>query len=67
MDGRRFVLTSLGGALAAPLATEAQPKSGKVYKVGVIVSTGSAADVSGPNPRHQNVTALLRGLRELVQ
>ena len=33
MDRRRFLLTSLAGALAAPLAAEAQP-AGKVYRIG---------------------------------
>jgi putative ABC transport system substrate-binding protein len=35
MDRRRFLLTSLVGALAAPLAAEAQP-AGRVYRVGVL-------------------------------
>ena len=44
MDRRRFLLTSLAGALARPPAAEAQ-KAGKVYRVGVL--TGSA----GHTPR----------------
>jgi putative ABC transport system substrate-binding protein len=35
MDRRRFLLTSLAGALAAPLAAEAQ-QAGKVYRVGFL-------------------------------
>ena len=35
MDRRRFVLTSLAGALAAPLAAEGQ-QAGKVYRVGIL-------------------------------
>ena len=35
MDRRRFLLTSLAGALAAPLAAEAQ-RSGKVHRIGVL-------------------------------
>jgi ABC-type uncharacterized transport system substrate-binding protein len=35
MHRRRFLLTSLAGALAAPLAAEAQ-QAGKVYRVGVL-------------------------------
>ena len=35
MDRRRFLLTSLAGAVAAPLAAEAQ-QAGKVYRVGVL-------------------------------
>jgi putative ABC transport system substrate-binding protein len=35
MDRRRFLLTSLAGAVAAPLAVEAQ-QAGKVYRVGML-------------------------------
>jgi hypothetical protein len=34
MDRRRFLLTSLAGALATPLAAKAQP-AGKVYRIGL--------------------------------
>ena len=37
MDRRRFLLISLAGALAAPLAAEAQ-QAGKVYRVGWLVA-----------------------------
>ena len=35
MDRRRFLLTSLAGALAAPLAAEAQ-QAGKVPRIGFL-------------------------------
>src|SRR4030095_3786779 len=35
MDRRRFLLTSLAGAMAAPLGAEAQ-QPGKAYRVGVL-------------------------------
>ena len=35
MDRRRFVLTSLAGALARPLATEAQ-QAARVYRIGIL-------------------------------
>jgi hypothetical protein len=35
MDRRRFLLTSLAGAFAAPLVVEAQ-QAGKVYRVGIL-------------------------------
>jgi putative tryptophan/tyrosine transport system substrate-binding protein len=39
MDRRRFLLTSLAGAFAAPRAAEAQPaEKGKVYRIGSIGS-----------------------------
>ena len=37
MDRRRFLLTSLAGALAGPLAAGAQPV-GKVWRVGLLAS-----------------------------
>jgi hypothetical protein len=35
MDRRRFLLTSLAGALAVPLVAEAQ-QAGKTYRVGLL-------------------------------
>jgi putative ABC transport system substrate-binding protein len=37
MDRRRFLVTSLAGALAAPLAVEGQPRTGKVWRIGVLL------------------------------
>jgi ABC-type uncharacterized transport system substrate-binding protein len=48
----------------APLSTEAQ-QAGKVYRIGVIINAHSVTDAMGPNPRNENVAALLRGLRDL--
>ena len=36
MDRRRFLLTALAGALAAPFAAEAQ-EAGKVYQIGCLI------------------------------
>src|SRR5262245_17117182 len=44
MDRRRFLLTSLAGVLAAPLAAGAQPP-GKVYRVGFPSYFGCAQSV----------------------
>ena len=58
MDRRRFLLTSLAGALAPPLAVEAQP-AGKVYRLGTL-------SPSGPPPRrassHLHIIDVLREL-----
>ena len=43
MDRRRFLLTSLAGALAAPLAAEAQPAAGILYRIGVLTELRSDA------------------------
>jgi tetratricopeptide (TPR) repeat protein len=43
MHRRRFLLTSLAGALAAPLAVEAQP-AGKVYRIGYLSGASLVAN-----------------------
>ena len=53
MDRRRFLLTALAGALAAPLAVEAQ-QTGKVPSVGILGG--------GPSP---SMEAFRQGLRDL--
>jgi hypothetical protein len=55
MDRRRFLLTSLAGALAAPLAAGAQQVA-KVYRVGYL----------SPAPGHNPIDeAFERSLKEL--
>jgi ABC-type uncharacterized transport system substrate-binding protein len=56
MDRRRFLLTSLTGAVAAPLAAEAQ-QTRKVPRVGVL--GGQSPEISPP------ILALREGLRDL--
>jgi len=60
MDRRRFLLTSLAGALAAPLAAGAQQPPGKVPRVGYL-SPGSSSDPG----RQRRFEAFRQGLREL--
>jgi thioesterase domain-containing protein len=55
MDRRRFLLTSLVGALVAPLAVKAQ-QQGKVWRIGLL--RGSA-------PPPAEIEALRQGLRDL--
>jgi len=57
MDRRRFLLTSLAGALAAPLAAEAQP-TGKIYRVGWLVS-------GSPISHRLSLAAFKEGLQKL--
>jgi len=57
MDRRRFLLTSLAGALAAPLASEAQ----QARTIPVVGSLWNASEaISAPN-----VAAVRQGLKEL--
>jgi hypothetical protein len=56
MDRRRFLLTSLAGALAAPLAAEAQ-SAGKAWRVGFV-----GAETLSTN-RH-SLDAFRLGMRE---
>ena len=58
MDRRRFLVASLAGVIAEPIAAEAQ-QAGKVPRIGVL-SGGSRSD---PAPR--GVDAVQQGLREL--
>jgi hypothetical protein len=54
MNRRRFLLTSLAGAVAVPLAAGGQP-AGKVWHIGVLGNSAS------PHPD----TAFQQGLRDL--
>ena len=56
MDRRRFLLTSLAGVLAGPLAAEAQPAV-KVARIGVLLFGTPATD--------PNLAAFVAGLRDL--
>ena len=56
MDRRRFLLTSLAGVLAAPLAAEPQP-AGKISRVGVLFASTPAAT-------SHLLDSLRKGLRE---
>ena len=55
MDRRRFLLTSLAGALGAPLAVEAQ-QAGKVYRIGVLLPLGGTPPI---------LARFLGGMRDL--
>src|SRR4030095_6124400 len=57
MDRRRFLLTSLAGALGAPLTAETQ-QAGKVYRVGILISSSAATYLP-------YLEALREGLRDL--
>jgi putative ABC transport system substrate-binding protein len=59
MDRRRFLLTSVAAAFAAPLATEAQ-QAGKVYRIGFIGN--SPLNTSAVSSRFHE--AFRQGLRE---
>ena len=45
MDRRRFLLTSLAGALATPLVAEAQ-QAGKVWRIAYLGNSSAALGVS---------------------
>jgi putative ABC transport system substrate-binding protein len=58
MDRRRFLVTSLAGALATPVAAEAQPAAKRVPRIGYL----DGASLSANSVR---IEALRQGLREL--
>jgi hypothetical protein len=57
MDRRRFLLTSLAGALAAPLGAEAQ-QAGKMYRIGFLQTVPDT-------PRTKLLEVFRQGLRDL--
>jgi putative ABC transport system substrate-binding protein len=64
MDRRRFLLTSLASALAAPLAAESQPGQ-PVSRVAVVIATSPTETMAGPDPAHPQVRVFVRALRDL--
>ena len=64
MHRRAFVGSLALGTLVVPRVARAQPAR-KVYRIGILRSTGMTSDMVGPQPRDPFVNALLRGLREL--
>ena len=65
MDRRRFLLTSFAGALAAPLAAEAQ-QAGKVYRIGYLSPSSPSDPERQASPfGERGLAAFRQGLREL--
>jgi putative ABC transport system substrate-binding protein len=62
MDRRSFLLTSLAGALAGPLAVEAQPAA-RVYRVGLISTTTPVAKIMS-EPTHPFNSGFRREIRD---
>jgi putative ABC transport system substrate-binding protein len=65
MDRRRFLLTSLAGALAAPRAVGAQHPGQSGPRVAVVIATSPTETMAGPDPAHPQVRAFVRALRDL--
>src|SRR5215510_1151678 len=64
VDRRAFITLVGGSILAAPLAGEAQ-QAGRVYRVGLIVTTSPVSEMMGSEPVHPSVRAFVQGLRAL--
>ena len=63
VDRRGFLLTSLAGALAAPLAAKGQ-QAAKVARVPLIYTTSPVSEMAGPEPSHWGARNLIRALRQ---
>ena len=61
---RTLIGSAAGSMLTAPLSGYTQPGR-KVYRIGILGTTATAADMVGPQPRAPFGNALQRGLREL--
>ena len=64
MDRRAFVGSLALAALASPRLVLAQ-SGRKMYRIGILSSRYSTAEIAGPHPREPHADALLGGLREL--
>src|SRR5262245_5329717 len=64
VDRRAFITLVGGSILAAPLAGEAQ-QAGRVYRVGLIVTTSPVSEMTGSEPIHPSIRAFGHGLRAL--
>jgi ABC-type uncharacterized transport system substrate-binding protein len=64
MDRRRFLLTSLVGAITTPLVAEAQQAT-KVARVAYVLTTTPVSEMSGPDPASPPARELLKALRAL--
>jgi len=59
-----FAVVIAVGLLLAPLAADAQ-EAGKVYRVGLVVTTSPLWEIAGSEPLHPSVRAFVQGLRAL--
>ncbi len=64
MDRRAFISMMGGNLVAAPLAADAQ-QIGRVYRVGLVVTTSPLSEITGPEPLHPSIRAFVQGLRAL--
>jgi putative ABC transport system substrate-binding protein len=64
MHRRAFLAASGAAAVVGPINSRAQNVR-KIWRIGILSSGGSSAEIVGAEPRSRTVGAFLRGLREL--